>query len=122
MVRLAQLLYAFFFVFCTLLGTLSAQTPTQTNTLPATSFACEDFCFDVSFTNTDPATGYGPYYHFILPPEISFVSVGFTPTGGSVIVNEVSTGLPITDPFTNEDIIVPVGHTFILFEMPVGSV
>ncbi|KAG1660396.1 Cytochrome c-555 [Nymphon striatum] len=52
------------------------QPSSNLNDLPASSFAGEQFCFDIPILNTGD-TGYGPYLQMQFPPGITFASATF---------------------------------------------
>ncbi|MEO9508068.1 MAG: hypothetical protein ABJG28_02695, partial [Nonlabens ulvanivorans] len=97
-------------------------TPSVTNELPASTFAQEEQCFDVGFSNAG-TTGYGPYIRLITDAKITLNSASMF--GGALSVESLgnfSSSGTITDSLSNSEVTGPQGDALHLIKLPVGSV
>lgn len=103
-----------------------AQTPVLVEDVPASNFINEEFCFDVTITDSG-GPGYGPYIRLILPPGVTLPNATFL--GSPITMTNVgtfSTG-PLKDPNINtgsvlDSVFGNPGETFWIISLPVGSV
>ncbi|PIE90914.1 MAG: hypothetical protein CR997_03400 [Acidobacteria bacterium] len=100
------------------------QTPQTGNGTPDENFSGEQFCFDITLTNTgDP--GYGPYHRLILPPDLQFNSASFL--GNGITVSDIGVFGPapnnhLTDPRTGTEVTGDPGSRLYLLILPMGSI
>ncbi|MFK7828569.1 MAG: hypothetical protein AB8B57_02210 [Congregibacter sp.] len=101
-----------------------AQVPSASlDGLPATPLIGEEFCFDVSFTNTGGTTGYGPYLILVLDPGVQVTRADFVdipPQIDQIGVFDASGVL--SDPISELTLVGVEGGTATLLRYPVGSV
>ena len=97
-------------------------TPSVTNELPASTFAQEEQCFDVGFSNVG-TTGYGPYIRLITDANITLNSASMF---GSVLsiesLGNFSSSGTITDSLSNSEVTGTQGDALHLIKLSVGSV
>ncbi len=103
-----------------------AQVPTTSPGVPAQSFLGEGFCFDTTFSNSG-ATGYGPYYRLVLPPELGFNSAELFGAPLAVISNQLfPVSGQLNDPLAlapaSAVVSAPQGFRLLVLQLPVGSV
>ncbi|PIE01432.1 MAG: hypothetical protein CSA81_11995, partial [Acidobacteria bacterium] len=100
------------------------QTPQTGNGTPDENFSGEQFCFDITLTNTGNP-GYGPYHRLILPPDLQFNSASFL--GNGITVSDIGVFGPVpnnqlTDPRTGTEVTGDPGSRLYLLILPMGSI
>ncbi|MEL7529658.1 MAG: isopeptide-forming domain-containing fimbrial protein [Bacteroidota bacterium] len=103
-----------------------AQTPVGTESVPASNFINETYCFNLDLSLTgDP--GYGPYYRIMLPPDVTLKSVSFLGTSLTTVkVGAFPDGVPaLNDPISGTSVTASdgavSGDTLYVLSYPVGS-
>lgn len=117
-----------FFAFTILLSALIAnqafaQTPhISVAGLPAEMLIGEEYCSEVSFTNTHATPGYGPYFFTTVPPLVDVTNVKFVDIPPTVeITGTIDASGQIADPISGTMATGEPGGTGRLVRYPVGS-
>ncbi|WP_394148224.1 Ig-like domain-containing protein [Shewanella atlantica] len=120
---LVSTLFISFFSSLLTQASAHAATPALTNGLPAASFAGEQVCFDVGFSNSDTTPGFGPYIRLDFPSEITLDSASFLGSGVTVTnVGSFPVSGSLTDPKTGSIVSSEQGRGLSLLTLPLGSV
>lgn len=107
---------------------MQAQSIQASLDVPAENLINEEFCFDVTATNTGP-TGYQPYLRVWLPPEVpsNTLSVEFLGQPvASINIAGVFAGAPLSDPNLvtddpNDLVSGTTGYKLVIVNLPIGS-
>ncbi|MEL6842013.1 MAG: hypothetical protein AAFP02_02275, partial [Bacteroidota bacterium] len=104
-----------------------AQVPAATNSLPASNFINETYCFDLNYSLTG-SPGYGPYFRLMLPPDVQLQSISFE---GTTLESTKVGAFPAVTPVLEDPIIMAdvtaadgavSGDTLYVISYPIGSV
>ncbi len=91
--------------------------------LPAEPLVGEQFCFTTAFSNTDPATGFGPYLVAVFDPGFTDAQVDFVDVAPAIeLIGEFGVDDPIVDPVSGTPLTGDPGATAYVVRYPVGSV
>lgn len=101
-----------------------AQIPTAAaQGLPATPLLGESFCADVSFTNSDSSTGFGPYLLLVLDDGIDQLTADFVDIAPQLTqIGTFDASGVLVDPITGANVTGNPGGTAWIVRYPVGSV
>lgn len=93
----------------------------------------EPFSYTITLDNTGPDTGYAPYVETVLPQNTTYTGATFG-IGGDPLTPEATTpvvvtnndgGSPttglVTNPITGATTLLPVGSTYVVLDLPLGS-